>query len=125
MICFKLRNFQTSLKKSLFLFVKKTILKYKIVSKFLASINLLNLLNHNVLNFNLKRYFKLIYKTLKHKKIVFLTNGEYGFTKLSLKSSPVLKKKPNLLIFLKNKQINLSGECRRYNIPILDFYTKV
>jgi hypothetical protein len=121
MICFKLHNFQTSFEKSFFLIVNKTILKYRVVSKILGRVNLFNLLNQNTLKFNLKRYFKLVYKTLKWKKIVFSVNVEKIVNNLSLKDSFLRKKKPNLLIFFKNKEISLLNECRKYNISVLNF----
>lgn len=121
MICFKLNKFITSFERSLFLIVKKNVLKYKDVSTILGRTNSLFFLNHNTLKFNVKRYFKLVYKTLKTKKKILFLNIEKNVIKLGSTNSFFRVKKPHLLVFIKSKETNLMNECKKYNIPVLNF----
>ena len=116
MFCFKKthKNSFESLRKFILFVIKKNIFKCLKINTYIKNFIILN---NNTCKFNLKQYFKIIYKKSKLKKIILFA----GFKIENIKNVQFWKKKPNVLLFFKDKNIEVLNECKKYNIPTLQF----
>ena len=93
----------------------RNIIRYQIISNFIGRHCLFFFLNHSLVKFSLKRYFKLIYKVIRMELLFkFLENND---GKIFIVSRS--KRSPVFVLFFEIKEIKFLNKCKKYNIPIL------